>query len=53
MYVSLGTEPLYLVNQGLGSHEVHGTWSDLMFHYLELGEAGRFTLKANTEIALL
>jgi hypothetical protein len=26
---------LYIVGQGIGSHHVHGTWSSLLFHYLE------------------
>jgi hypothetical protein len=25
----------YVVGQRIGSHHVHGTWSSLLFHYLE------------------
>lgn len=45
MYTAIGREPLYLVNQGLGSHEIHGTWTDLMFHYLEPDETGGLALR--------
>lgn len=26
---------LYITAQGIGSHHIHGTWSSLLFHYLE------------------
>jgi hypothetical protein len=25
----------YVAAQGMGSHHVHGTWSALLFHYIE------------------
>ena len=31
---------MYVVGQRLGSHHVHGTWSSLLFHYLEESPAG-------------
>lgn len=36
----------YIVVQRLGSHAVHGTWPDLLFHYLEQ-EDGEFVLRDN------
>lgn len=37
----------YVALQRLGSHAVHGTWPDLLFHYLEEKD-GSFTLQDNT-----
>ena len=37
----------YVVLQRLGSHAVHGTWPDLLFHY-HAEEDGSFTLHDNT-----
>jgi hypothetical protein len=43
----LGHENLsYTVIQRLGSHAVHGTWPDLLAHYLEV-ESGTFVLTDN------
>ncbi len=36
----------YIVVQRLGSHAVHGTWPDLLFHYLEQQD-GEFVLRDN------
>jgi hypothetical protein len=48
MLRSLGHDELsYTVLQRLGSHAVHGTWPDLLSHYLEV-ENGIFTLSDNT-----
>lgn len=48
MLRSLGHDELsYTVLQRLGSHAVHGTWRDLLSHYLEV-ENGIFTLSDNT-----
>jgi hypothetical protein len=47
MLRSLGHDNLsYTVMQRQGSHAVHGTWPDLIFHYLEI-EDGRFVLTDN------
>jgi len=47
MFRALGHEELsYTVVQRLGSHAVHGTWPDLLFHYLESAD-GAFTLTDN------
>jgi uncharacterized protein DUF5677 len=35
----------YVVVQKMGSHYVHGTWSDLLANYLEVDAAGRFHLR--------
>ena len=35
----------YTVTQRMGSHAVHGTWTDLFCHYLEKGESGKLTLR--------
>ena len=41
MIQDLGHERLfYTVGQRIGSHHVHGTWSSLMFHYLEKHDYG-------------
>jgi len=41
MIQGLGHERLfYTVGQRIGSHHVHGTWSSLLFHYLEKHEFG-------------
>jgi hypothetical protein len=32
----------YVVLQRMGSHAVHGTWADLLFHYLEKDKFGGF-----------
>lgn len=46
MYTDLGlSDQRYLATQGLGSHEVHGTWTDLMCHYLERDDSGRLVLQ--------
>jgi Family of unknown function (DUF5677) len=37
----------YIVMQRQGSHAVHGTWPDLLFHYLEVDD-GKFELTDNT-----
>jgi hypothetical protein len=48
MFRTLGHEELlYTVVQRLGSHAVHGTWPDLLFHYLDV-EDGEFVLTDNT-----
>jgi hypothetical protein len=47
MLRALGHDELsYTVMQRLGSHAVHGTWPDLMFHYLDQ-EDGAFVLTDN------
>lgn len=41
MLRALGHEELsYTVMQRLGSHAVHGTWPDLLSHYLEVSDGG-------------
>ena len=46
IYADLGYEPfVYLATQALGAHAVHGTWTDLMFHYLEPDETEGLTLQ--------
>jgi hypothetical protein len=47
---ALGDEDLYLSVQRIGSHAVHGTWSDLILHHLD--EAGN-GLVADPEWALV
>jgi len=42
----LGLEEIfYTVSQRIGSHAVHGTWTDLVFHYLEGDEKGAWHLR--------
>src|SRR5262249_3797542 len=38
-------EYYYLAFQRIGSHSVHGTWSDLYAYYLEQADDGRFYLQ--------
>ena len=40
-FKALGDEQLYLSIQRMGSHAVHGTWSDLILHHLEETADGR------------
>lgn len=48
MLRTLGHDELsYVVVQRLGSHAVHGTWPDLLSHYLAI-EDGEFVLTDNT-----
>jgi len=48
MLRALGHDELsYVVVQRLGSHAVHGTWPDLLFHYLST-EDGEFVVTDNT-----
>ncbi len=35
----------YVVSQKIGSHHVHGTWSSLLFHYLEEENANPLTFR--------
>lgn len=35
---------LYVTIQRIGSHAVHGSWSDLLFHYIEQQEDGSFAM---------
>lgn len=47
IYRRLGiSESAYIVAQRLGSHAVHGTWPDLLFHYIEQ-EGDAFVLTDN------
>jgi hypothetical protein len=39
---SLGLDKLYLSHFSLTSNEIHGSWSDLMFHHLETNSDGNF-----------
>lgn len=42
-------ERFYVAVQRIGSHAIHGTSADLLFHYIEQDENGCFATKANTE----
>jgi hypothetical protein len=48
MIDDLGFDRLvYIAAQKIGSHHVHGTWSSLLFHYLEeRGDTGAFLFGA-------
>jgi len=35
----------YVVGQRMGSHHIHGTWSSLWFHYIDVADDGTFELK--------
>jgi hypothetical protein len=37
-------DQLYVTVQRIGSHAVHGSWTDLLFHYIEEQEDGSFTM---------
>jgi len=37
----------YISIQHLGSHAIHGTWTDLLFNYLEPDGAGAFNIRDN------
>ena len=38
---------LYIVGQIIGSQHVHGTWSSLLLHYIELNEEGLYSPRAH------
>jgi hypothetical protein len=42
-------DTLYVSVQRIGSHAVHGTWSDLLFHYIDGEPDGSFGLRDNVE----
>lgn len=43
-----GNDKTYITIQRMGSHAIHGTFTDLLFHYLENND-GVFSLKDNTD----
>ncbi len=46
MMRDLGYERLtYVIAQRMGSHHIHGTWSSLLFHYLEVDQDTHFSLR--------
>ncbi len=42
-------DELYVGIQRIGSHAVHGTWPDLLFHYVKPDESGWFEVRDNIE----
>lgn len=45
MYRDLGfSDGVYTANQRMGSHAVHGSWPELLFHYIEQNAGGEYDL---------
>ncbi len=46
LYEALGINPqVYTAIQRMGSHAVHGTWSELLFNYLHVDEESGFSIR--------